>query len=100
MTIGKQLSPLLEEIEMTLWQHEAIQGSPPEFTMDGFRAAVMIFSTALVDKVWVLQNKENLELQDRIDMVQKCGEEIRRIVKTFADIDTQTLYQDLLNADS
>jgi hypothetical protein len=100
MTIGERLSPILEEIEMKLWQHEAIEATPMKFTTDGFRSAIKIFSTALIDKAWELQERENLDFEDRGNMMQKCGEEIRRIVKTFADIDTQTLYQDLLNADS
>ncbi len=90
--IGKKISPILEEIEITLFEFEANVGMKPEFTDDGFRAGIKIFSSVLMDKIWELQENENISIEDRINMVQKVGEDIRKLVKIYTDIDTHKLY--------
>lgn len=47
--IGKKLSPVLEEMETTLWEYEAFNGAKPNYTLEGFRASTKIFMSALVD---------------------------------------------------
>ena len=89
--IGKRISPILEEIENTLWEFE-VRGMKPEYTKEGFRAGIKIFASVLVDKIWELQQGENIERQDRLNMVQKVGEEIRQLVKTYTGIDSHELY--------
>lgn len=91
--IGKQISPILEEIEATLWEFEANRGVKPEYSPEGFRAAVKIFMSVLMDKIWELQQDENFELQDRINMVTKAGEEVRALVKRYTNIDCHELYK-------
>lgn len=90
--IGEKLSPILREIEDTLWEFEANSGSKPEFTMEGFRAAVKIFMAVMMDKVWELQTDEYMSIEDRLNMVQKCGEEVRKVVKTFTNLDAHEFY--------
>ena len=89
--IGKRISPILEEIENTLWEFE-VSGVKPEYTKEGFRAGIKIFASVLMDKIWELQEGENTENQDRLNMVQKAGEDIRQLVKTYAGIDCHELY--------
>jgi len=90
--IGKKLSPILEEIEATLWEFEANAGGKPEFTNEGFRASVKIFMSTLMDKVWELQQNEKFDMQDRINMATKLGEDVRKLIKTYTDIDCHKLY--------
>lgn len=89
--IGKKISPILEEIENTLWEFE-VSGVKPEYTDEGFRAGIKIFASVLMDKIWELQEGENTENQDRLNMVQKAGEDIRGLVKTYTNIDCHELY--------
>lgn len=91
--IGKKISPVLEEIENTLWEFEASVEMKPEFTDEGFRAGVKIFMCVLMDKIWELQTDEKISIDDRIKMVQKCGDDVRQLVKTYADIDCHDLYK-------
>lgn len=91
--IGKRISPILEEIESTLWEFEANRGIKPEYTIEGFRAATKIFMSVLMDKIWELQQDEKIEMQDRINMVTKAGEEVRALVKRYTDIDCHELYK-------
>lgn len=91
--IGEKISELLTEIEDTLWEFEANRGTKPEYTMDGFRAATKIFMSVLMDKIWELQADEKIDMQDRIKMVEKAGQDVRALIKTYTNIDTHDLYK-------
>lgn len=91
--IGKKLSPALVEIESALWEFEANGGGPPEYTIEALRAITKIFASVLMDKMWVLQETEGMDIEDRAAMATKVGEDIRLMVKTFTNIDTYDLYK-------
>ena len=90
MTLGEKISPILSEIEDTLLENHETK---PGFDDEGFRASVYIFQSALLDKMWELQEKENISMEVREDMATKCGENIRNLIKTFTNIDTFELYK-------
>lgn len=91
--IGEKISPILVEIENTLWEFEANRGLKPNYSIEGFRSATKIFMSVLMDKIWELQENENIEIKDRLNMVQKLGEDIRSLIKTYTDIDCHELYK-------
>jgi len=92
-TLGERLSPILEEVEGLLWEREAaMPNTPHEFTEEGFRAACKIFMAAMMDKIWVLQEKENMPIEDCLKMAEHAGNEIKRLVKQMTNIDTTKLY--------
>jgi hypothetical protein len=93
MTIGEKISPILTEIEDTLWEFEANNGQKPDFTDEGFRAATKIFMSVLMDKIWELQQDENISMENRCNMVQKAGEDVRKLIKTYTNIDTHERYK-------
>jgi hypothetical protein len=91
--IGKKLSPILSEIESTLMEFEINVAKPPEYTDEGFRASVRIFLSAMLDKMWKLQEDEGIDINTRADMAEKLGSEIRNIVRVYTNIDTHDLYK-------
>jgi hypothetical protein len=91
--IGKELSTVLVGIEKALWDFDLNGKSKPEYTTEGFRAATKIFMSALMDKIWNLQSNENMDMEDRIKMVEKAGSDIRNVIKIYTDIDTHDLYK-------
>jgi hypothetical protein len=93
LTIGERISPILVEVEETLWEFEAKVGQQPHFTDAGFRAAIKIFMATLVDKMYDLQKNEGFEIQDAANMAQKAGESLRSLVKTYTDVDTYDFYK-------
>jgi len=99
-TIGQKISPTLVEIENLLWEHEYFVGTHPRYTIDGFRAATKIFMSVLMDKMWELQSNENISMDDRINMVEKAGNEVRNLIKIFTDIDTHELYKNKSNTNT
>lgn len=90
--VGKNLSPILAEIEQTLWEHEATFATKPNYTIEGFRGGIKIFMSVLLDKMWELQVNENMDNATREDMAVKLGNEVRKMVKTYTNIDTHDLY--------
>lgn len=80
----------LVELEDSLWRNE---GGIIEFSDDGFRAAVKIFTDAMLYKMWALLSDEKIPFDDRLKMAGTCGEEIRKLVKTYANIDTHDMYK-------
>lgn len=93
MNITERLRRILVHIEDAMWEHEITKVTPIDFTNDGFRAAVKIFATALMAKQWELQERENLALEDREAMSTKCGQDIRKLVKIYTDIETFDFYK-------
>ena len=91
--IGKKLSPILSEIESALIEYELNINRPPEYTDEGFRASIRIFLSAMLDKMWKLQEDERIDINTRADMAEKLGSEIRNIVRVYTNIDTHDLYK-------
>ena len=90
--IGQQISKILTGIEDTLWVFEANNGEKPEFTTDGLRASCKIFASAMMDKMWELQDSEDMDKETRINMAEQLGKDIRLLVKVYAGIDLHDLY--------
>lgn len=91
--IGEKLSEVLYSIETALIEFEANVAKPPQYTDDGFRAASKIFISAMLDKMWKLQEAEGMDINDRGEMAAKLGEEIRKLVRVYTNIDTHYLYK-------
>lgn len=90
--IGKKLSPVLEEMEATLWEYEAFNGAKPNYTLEGFRASTKIFMSALVDKFFEKQQAEGVSQEDTLKAVEKLGQDVRALVFNATGIDTHLLY--------
>jgi len=93
--LGLILSPILSEIEHTLWQHQCQENGLLLFTHEGFRAAIKIFMDVMLAKTWELQENENLDQIDRCNMAEKLGNDLRSLIKTYTNIDTHELYNEI-----
>ena len=91
--LGKKLSPILVEIENLIFDFEINDGSKPNYDIEAFRATSKIFMSALMDKAYELQDLEKMEFEDRMNMAQKAGEDLRALVKVYTNIDTHDLYK-------
>ena len=95
--IGEEITPFLKKIEMILWKNEIKQtetntSAPPGYPMDGFRAALKIFSSCFLDKMHELQEADKMELKDREEMAVSAQRELGRVIKTYTGINPATLY--------
>jgi len=90
MAIGKELSPILEEIENSLLEFSDYK---PEFTKEGFRAAIFIFQSALMDKMYELQTKQEMPNDECELMAKNLGEELCNTIFRFTGIDAYELFK-------
>ena len=49
--------------------------------------------SAMLDKMWKLQEDENIDIDARADMAEKLGNELRNMVRIYTNIDTHSLYK-------
>lgn len=93
--IGKVLSPTLIDMEAKIFVFEAATDFTelPNFSDEGFRAALKIFITALSERIYVLQDAENMPFVDRLSMIKKANEELNHFIKVYADTDTEKMYK-------
>ena len=92
-TIGEKLSPVLVEIEQVLWENEVMYHSKPNYSIEGFRSSVKIFTSAMFDKILELQENEKMNEEDSIKMAENFGNDLRSLIKTYTNIDTHELFK-------
>jgi len=90
--VGQKISPILEYLENYLWEYEATVGEKPEYTEGGFRGAVKVFMSAIMDKMFDIQTKEGMTIEDMEAMVTACGNDLKKFIHTYTGIDTKELY--------
>ena len=94
--LGESLKPLLLIIENAIWSYESNNPTIPGFDDEAFRAVIKIFMTALIERIWTLQENENMEFDDRLKMVLKAASDIQHLIKVYTNINTKDLYKELL----
>lgn len=92
--IGKEIGKVLNDIEETIWRWEAAKKGKFDFPDEAIRSACKIFATVLIDKMVDLQMYEDMDMEDRLAMAKKCGEDIRHLVKVYSDKDTIEMFDD------
>lgn len=81
-------APELELIANSLLEQN---GFKPNYSNRDFMNAIIIFQSALMDKLFDNQNYIEMELKDRCDMAIKCGEELRALIQKFTSLDTHQI---------
>lgn len=92
-SIGEKLSPILEEIEATLLEYEEQELGQPLYTEAGFRAAVKIFMSVVMDSLWNMQELADMPLDERLVMAEEAGLDIKKLIMKYTGIDTHKLYK-------
>ena len=63
----------------------------PNYTNREFMNALIIFQTALMDKMYDNQNYDKMNIDDRLKMAKKCGLDLRKLIHTYTGLDTHKL---------
>ena len=58
----------------------------PNYSNRDFMNAVIIFQTALMDKMY--DNQNGMSLDERIQMAERCGLDLRNFIHTYTGLDT------------
>lgn len=67
----------------------------PNYSNRDFMNALIIFQTALMDKLWDNQEFDEMPTEDRLNMAVSCGTELRKLIFTYTGLDTHKV-QDFL----
>ena len=57
----------------------------PNYSNRDFMNAVIIFQTALMDKMY--DNQNGMSLDERIQMAERCGLDLRKFIHTYTGLD-------------
>ena len=57
----------------------------PNYSNRDFMNAVIIFQTALMDKMY--DNQNGMSLDERIQMAERCGLDLRKLIHTYTGLD-------------
>lgn len=63
----------------------------PNYTNREFMNAVIIFQTALMDKMYDNQDYDKMSFDDRINMAESCGLALRKLIHTYTGLDTHNI---------
>lgn len=75
----------LEEIANSLLNQHGLK---PEYSNRDFLNTLIIFQTALLDKVYDNQDYDNMDLDNRLKMVESCGLELKKLIHTYTGLNT------------
>ena len=88
----------LEEIanDLLTQNAEAIGNqNKPNYTNRQFMNAVIIFQTALMDKMYDNQDYDKMDIENRFKMAESCGLDLRKLIHTYTGLDTHK-FEDFL----
>ena len=82
----------LEYIANDILNQNATDGSEkPNYSNRDFLNTIFIFQNALMDKVFDNQERDNMDFEDRKNMVTQCGKDLRKLIHTFTGLDTHKI---------
>jgi hypothetical protein len=58
-----------------------------------FMNTIIIFQTALMDKMYDNQDYDNMIFEEREKMAIKCGEDLRKLIFTYTNLDTHNVQE-------
>ena len=71
---------------------EAKRGeNKPNYSNRDFMNALIIFQTALMDKMYDVQDYDDMSLYDRMQMAEICGNDLRKLIHTYTGLDTHNV---------
>lgn len=91
-TMAQAVEEVLTELEDCLLIRSANSADAMGISKDCFRAALYVFQTAFLEMIWQVQEGDNMDLEDRIAMVEAAGNDLKKLVFTYTNIDTKKLY--------
>lgn len=74
-----------------LTQNTECEYIKPNYSNRDFMNAMIIFQTALVDKMYDNQDFDNMPIDDRAKMAESCGRELNRLIHTYTGLDTHNI---------
>jgi len=89
-TYKKELEIIASDI---LNQNAEAKGNEnkPNYSNRDFMNTLLIFQTALMDKMYDNQDYDKMDLENRSKMATKCGLDLRKLIHTYTGLDTHKI---------
>ena len=63
----------------------------PNYTNRQFMNTVIIFQTALMDKMYDNQDRDKMDVENRLKMAESCGLGLRKLIHIYTGLDTHKI---------
>ena len=63
----------------------------PNYSKRDFMNAIIIFQTALMDKMYDNQDYDLMNIDERLKMAESCGLALRKLIHTYTGLDTHKI---------
>jgi hypothetical protein len=83
----------LEFIANDIIDQHALGAEKPNYSNADFMNTILIFQTALMDKMFDNQDYDKMDMENRSKMTTKCGEDLRKFIHTYTGLDTYKLME-------
>ena len=88
-TYSKELEIIASDI---LEQNASENGAEkPNYTNRDFINTLLIFQTALMDKMYNNQDFDKMDLRSRCEMVNQCGMDLSKLIHTYTGLNTHKI---------
>lgn len=81
----------LEHSSNSILEDEANSCTKPNYTNRHFLNTLIVFKSALIDKIFDVQEYDDMGFEDRVKMVEKAGEELHKLIFTYTNLDTHKI---------
>ncbi len=78
----------LESIANDVLDEAATTSKKPNYTNRDFFNALIVFQSALMDKMYDMQEREGLSHEARLEMANESGAGLRNLILTYTGLDT------------
>ena len=81
----------LEIIATSILNQNAEGATKPNYSNRDFMNMLIIFQTALLDKIYNNQDYDKMDLKNRSEMAIQCGLDLRKLIHTYTGLDTHKI---------
>lgn len=67
------------------------EGVKPNYTNRDFMNIVIIFQSAMMDKLFEVMEFDKMDIKERLLMAEKCGTDLKDFVYKYTNIDTHKI---------
>ena len=78
----------LEIIATSILNQNAEGATKQNYSNRDFMNTLIIFQTALMDKIYDNQDYDKMDLKNRSEMANQCGMDLRKLIHTYTGLDT------------
>ena len=91
---AKKITPILIELEETIWEHDTREPECQNYSQDALRAATKIFMHLAMDHIWQRQEKEDRTMEERCKEVEDFGNSVGKLLLYYTGKDSKTFYNE------